>query len=214
MVSQLPRDGGSVLDVATGTGSRRASGCSHRGHRVTGLDQSPDMLAVARRRFGGRGRARRGVGHRAPLRRRLVRPPHVHLPAALRRRSRPRRCAELARVVRPGGTIAIARVLRAARDLAAALGSLRRRRPARCRPPDLARAGTRSAASSARRSAASTSGCRSSASSSSGARPGSRDVRARRMSLGGGVVIWGAHESGDGEAGVLRAAAGAAGGTT
>ena len=49
MVSHVPRDGGSVLDVATGTGLV-AERLLAQGHRVTGLDQSPDMLAVARSR--------------------------------------------------------------------------------------------------------------------------------------------------------------------
>src|SRR4029453_9589829 len=50
LVSRLPR-GGHVLDVATGTGLVAAE-LLRRGFRVTGVDQSPEMLAVARRRFG------------------------------------------------------------------------------------------------------------------------------------------------------------------
>lgn len=49
LVSRLPRDGGHVLDVATGTGMV-AAGLLRRGFTVTGLDQSPEMLAVARLR--------------------------------------------------------------------------------------------------------------------------------------------------------------------
>jgi demethylmenaquinone methyltransferase/2-methoxy-6-polyprenyl-1,4-benzoquinol methylase len=52
LVSRLPRDGGSVLDVATGTGLV-AMELRRRGFRVTGLDQSPEMLARARVRFHG-----------------------------------------------------------------------------------------------------------------------------------------------------------------
>ncbi len=52
LVSRLP-PGGHVLDVATGTGLV-AEELLGRGFRVTGLDQSPDMLAIARRRFGDR----------------------------------------------------------------------------------------------------------------------------------------------------------------
>ena len=48
MVSRLPGDGGTVLDVATGTGLV-AQRLLDRGFRVTGLDQSPEMLAAARR---------------------------------------------------------------------------------------------------------------------------------------------------------------------
>jgi demethylmenaquinone methyltransferase/2-methoxy-6-polyprenyl-1,4-benzoquinol methylase len=53
LVGRLPGDGGHVLDVATGTGLV-AEQLLRRGFRVTGLDQSPDMLDVARRRLAGR----------------------------------------------------------------------------------------------------------------------------------------------------------------
>jgi demethylmenaquinone methyltransferase / 2-methoxy-6-polyprenyl-1,4-benzoquinol methylase len=53
LVSRLPPDRGHVLDVATGTGLVAAE-LLRRGFRVTGLDQSPEMLAFARRRFGSR----------------------------------------------------------------------------------------------------------------------------------------------------------------
>jgi demethylmenaquinone methyltransferase/2-methoxy-6-polyprenyl-1,4-benzoquinol methylase len=51
LVSRLPRDGGHVLDAATGTGLVAAE-LLRRGFRVTGVDQSVEMLAGARRRFG------------------------------------------------------------------------------------------------------------------------------------------------------------------
>jgi demethylmenaquinone methyltransferase/2-methoxy-6-polyprenyl-1,4-benzoquinol methylase len=51
LVSRLP-PGGDVLDVATGTGLVAAE-LVRRGFEVTGVDQSSEMLAVARRRFGG-----------------------------------------------------------------------------------------------------------------------------------------------------------------
>jgi demethylmenaquinone methyltransferase/2-methoxy-6-polyprenyl-1,4-benzoquinol methylase len=51
LVSRIP-PGGHVLDVATGTGLVAAE-LLRRGFRVTGLDQSAEMLAVANRRFGG-----------------------------------------------------------------------------------------------------------------------------------------------------------------
>jgi len=51
LVSRLPPDRGSVLDVATGTGLV-ATELRRRGFSVTGLDQSPGMLQVARRRLG------------------------------------------------------------------------------------------------------------------------------------------------------------------
>jgi demethylmenaquinone methyltransferase/2-methoxy-6-polyprenyl-1,4-benzoquinol methylase len=53
LVSRLPRDGGHVLDVATGTGLVAAE-LLRRGFEVTGLDQSAEMLAEARERFGPR----------------------------------------------------------------------------------------------------------------------------------------------------------------
>ena len=52
LVSRLPQDGGEVLDVATGTGlPRRSSSSGIPGHRV---DQSLEMLALARQRFSDR----------------------------------------------------------------------------------------------------------------------------------------------------------------
>src|SRR6187455_3664306 len=53
LVERLPRDGGHVLDVATGTGLV-ASELLQRGFEVTGVDQSAEMLARARERFGPR----------------------------------------------------------------------------------------------------------------------------------------------------------------
>ena len=100
-----------MLDVATGTGLVaeelvRTHGCS-----VVGVDQSEHMLAAARAKLAARprarrkGRARPRGGGATAVRRRGVRRAHVHLPAALRRRSAAT-LHELARVVRPGGTIA------------------------------------------------------------------------------------------------------------
>jgi demethylmenaquinone methyltransferase/2-methoxy-6-polyprenyl-1,4-benzoquinol methylase len=51
LADRLPRDAGKVLDVATGTGLV-ASELLRRGFEVTGVDQSPEMLASARERFG------------------------------------------------------------------------------------------------------------------------------------------------------------------
>ena len=52
-----PADGERVLDVATGTGMVAAELISRGRCSVVGIDQSPDMLAAARARFG---RAERG----------------------------------------------------------------------------------------------------------------------------------------------------------
>jgi demethylmenaquinone methyltransferase/2-methoxy-6-polyprenyl-1,4-benzoquinol methylase len=53
LVARLPRDGGHVLDVATGTGLVAAE-LLRRGFTVTGVDQSAEMLARAGHRFGHR----------------------------------------------------------------------------------------------------------------------------------------------------------------
>lgn len=105
LVSRLPRQpGASVLDVATGTGLV-AERLLRRGFAVTGLDQSPEMLAVARRRFGPAVELVEANASRLPFPSAsfdhltftyLLR--YVDDPAATLR--------ELARVVRPGGTIA------------------------------------------------------------------------------------------------------------
>src|SRR5437763_9021635 len=51
LVSRLDvRPGDTVLDVATGTGAVAIELARRKGCRVVGLDQSPEMLAVARRR--------------------------------------------------------------------------------------------------------------------------------------------------------------------
>lgn len=188
MVSRLPRDGGTVLDVATGTGLVAAQ-LVRRGFRVTGLDQSPAMLAEARRRFGGRVELVEASATEIPFPDAsfdhltftyLLR--YVDDPAATLR--------ELARVVRPGGTIASLEfclprgIWRPLWDLYVAVGlpaagrlvspgwhevgrflgpSIRdfyERFPLELQLELWAGAGV-------------------------------RDVRARRMSLGGGVVVWG-----------------------
>ncbi len=95
---------GTVLDAACGTG-RHAAYLAELGHTVTGLDLSPDMLAVARPRVPGA---------------RFVEAPLVPLPfedgefdaavcaLALSHVADPTEAiAELARVVRPGGALII-----------------------------------------------------------------------------------------------------------
>ncbi len=105
LVSRLPNDGGKVLDVATGTGLV-AKALVERGFRVTGVDQSPEMLALARQRFGERVELVEASADELPFADRsfdhltftyLLR--YVDDPAATLR--------ELARVVRPGGTVAM-----------------------------------------------------------------------------------------------------------
>ena len=104
MVSSVPRDGGTVLDIATGTGLV-AERLLARGHRVTGLDQSPDMLAVARRRFGDRIELVEASATEIPFPNASF--DHLTFTYLLRYVDDPgATLAELARVVRPGGTIA------------------------------------------------------------------------------------------------------------
>src|SRR5262249_11105908 len=98
-----PHDGGHVLDVATGTGLVAAQLLAH-GHRVTGLDQSRDMLAEARRRFGDRVRLVEASATAIPFPDASF--DHLTFTYLLRYVDDPAATlAELARVVRPGGTI-------------------------------------------------------------------------------------------------------------
>jgi demethylmenaquinone methyltransferase/2-methoxy-6-polyprenyl-1,4-benzoquinol methylase len=103
LVSRLP-PGGHVLDVATGTGlvARELRG---RGFRVTGLDQSPDMLAIARHRFGDRVELVEASAEALPFGDESF--DHLTFTYLLRYVDDPRTTlAELARVVRPGGLVA------------------------------------------------------------------------------------------------------------
>ena len=104
LVSRLPPDGGHVLDVATGTGLVAAE-LLRRGFRVTGLDQSPEMLAFARRRFGGRVELVEGSAESLPFPDDAF--DHLTVTYLLRYVDDPRATlAELARVVRGGGVVA------------------------------------------------------------------------------------------------------------
>jgi demethylmenaquinone methyltransferase / 2-methoxy-6-polyprenyl-1,4-benzoquinol methylase len=105
LVSRLPRDGGHVLDVATGTGLVAAE-LLRRGYTVTGLDQSPEMLEMARRRFG-EARVELVAGSAESLPFPDARFDHVTVTYLLRYVDDPgATLAELARVVRPGGVVA------------------------------------------------------------------------------------------------------------
>jgi demethylmenaquinone methyltransferase/2-methoxy-6-polyprenyl-1,4-benzoquinol methylase len=104
LVSRLPRDGGHVLDVATGTGLVAAA-LLRAGFRVTGLDQSPGMLAVARERLGPEAGLVEASAESLPFPDRAF--DHLTVTYLLRYVDEPAAVlAELARVVRPGGTIA------------------------------------------------------------------------------------------------------------
>lgn len=104
LVSRLPCDGGRVLDVATGTGLVAAE-LARRGFQVTGLDQSPEMLAVARRRLGTGTRLVEASAAALPFPDASF--DHLTFTYLLRYVDDPGAVlVELARVVRPGGTIA------------------------------------------------------------------------------------------------------------
>ncbi len=104
LVSRLPADRGHVLDVATGTGLVAAE-LLRDGFRVTGLDQSDEMLAIARRRLGGEAELVQASAEAIPFPDASF--DHVTFTYLLRYVDDPgATLAELARVVRPGGTIA------------------------------------------------------------------------------------------------------------
>jgi demethylmenaquinone methyltransferase/2-methoxy-6-polyprenyl-1,4-benzoquinol methylase len=105
MVDRLPHDGGHVLDVATGTGLV-AQALLTRGFRVTGLDQSPGMLAAARARFAGRVDLVEASADALPFPDASF--DHLTFTYLLRYVDDPgATLAELVRVVRPRGTIAM-----------------------------------------------------------------------------------------------------------
>ena len=105
LVDRLPREGGHVLDVATGTGLV-AQELLRRGFRVTGLDQSTEMLARARERFADRVELVEGSADELPFDDASF--DHLTFTYLLRYVDDPAATlAELARVVRPGGTVAM-----------------------------------------------------------------------------------------------------------
>jgi demethylmenaquinone methyltransferase/2-methoxy-6-polyprenyl-1,4-benzoquinol methylase len=104
LVSRLPPDGGHVLDAATGTGLVAAALVA-RGFRVTGVDQSPEMLSEARRRLGLRVELVEASAESLPFADNAF--DHVTFTYLLRYvRDPAATLAELARVVRPGGIVA------------------------------------------------------------------------------------------------------------
>jgi demethylmenaquinone methyltransferase / 2-methoxy-6-polyprenyl-1,4-benzoquinol methylase len=104
LVSRLPPDGGHVLDVATGTGLVAAE-LLRRGFRVTGVDQSAEMLAFARRRFGERVELVEASAESLPFPDGAF--DHLTVTYLLRYVDEPgATLAELARVVRSGGIVA------------------------------------------------------------------------------------------------------------
>jgi demethylmenaquinone methyltransferase/2-methoxy-6-polyprenyl-1,4-benzoquinol methylase len=104
LVSRLPRDHGHVLDVATGTGLVAAELVRH-GCTVTGVDQSAEMLERARRRFGQNMELVEAAADSLPFADASF--DHVTFTYLLRYVDDPgATLCELARVVRPGGVVA------------------------------------------------------------------------------------------------------------
>jgi demethylmenaquinone methyltransferase/2-methoxy-6-polyprenyl-1,4-benzoquinol methylase len=104
LVGRLPADGGHVLDVASGTGLVAAE-LLRRGFRVTALDQSSEMLAVARSRLDGRADLVEASAEALPFSDGTF--DHLTFTYLLRYVDDPgATLAELARVVRPGGVVA------------------------------------------------------------------------------------------------------------
>jgi demethylmenaquinone methyltransferase / 2-methoxy-6-polyprenyl-1,4-benzoquinol methylase len=104
LVSRVPRDGGHVLDVATGTGLVAAE-LVRRGFTVTGVDQSAGMLSRARQRFGDRMELVEASADSLPFDDGSF--DHVTFTYLLRYVDDPgATLRELARVVRPGGVVA------------------------------------------------------------------------------------------------------------
>lgn len=105
LVSRLPLDGGSVLDVATGTGLVAAE-LARKGFGVTGLDQSPEMLERARARFEGDVTLVEGSAAALPFDDASF--DHLTFTYLLRYVDDPASTMrELTRVVRSGGTVAM-----------------------------------------------------------------------------------------------------------
>ena len=104
LVSRLPADGGHVLDVAAGTGLV-SSELLRRGFRVTALDQSPEMLTLARARLDDRAEIVEASAESLPFEDASF--DHLTVTYLLRYVEDPgATLAELARVVRPGGLVA------------------------------------------------------------------------------------------------------------
>ncbi len=103
LASRLPPDGGHVLDVATGTGLVAAE-LDRRGFSVTGVDQSAEMLARARRRFGDTVELVEASADSLPFADASF--DHLTFTYLLRYVDDPgRTLRELSRVVRSGGTV-------------------------------------------------------------------------------------------------------------
>ncbi len=206
-----PRAGERILDVATGTGMVAAELLARAPVSVVGIDQSPDMLAGARARFARAGRSRveliEGQAEALPFAAESF--DALTVTYLLRYVEDPRATVrELARVVRPGGRVASLefgvppwRPARAAWRLYTAVGL-----------PSLGRLASREWAEVGRFLGPSIRGFyeRHPLPALVGywQEAGLGDVRVRRMSLGGGVVMSARKPAGPGAAGSPGAGAG------
>ncbi len=193
LVSRIDAEPGNVvLDVATGTGAVARELIRQKGCNVVGLDHSAEMLAEARRRLGADVRLVEASAEQLPFPDNsfdaltftyLLR--YVEDPAAT--------LCELARVVRPGGSIAALEfalprgVWRPlwelyARALLPAAGRLIS--PGWAHVGDFLGGSIREFYARWPEERLLQAWCDA----------GIEDVRARRMSLGGGIVIWGRRE--------------------
>jgi demethylmenaquinone methyltransferase/2-methoxy-6-polyprenyl-1,4-benzoquinol methylase len=192
LVSRVPRSAGRVLDVATGTAAVAIElAQAVPGRTVVGVDQSPEMLAAGRARVGQAGLAERielleGRAESLPFAdgeldaltfTYLLR--YVDDPVATMR--------ELARVVRPGGVIAMLEFdvphgmwrplwelyVRVGLPVAGAVVSPGWREVGSFLGPSIREFHERVSIEELWRDA------------------GIADVHARRLSLGGGIVVWG-----------------------
>ncbi|HEY2522549.1 MAG TPA: class I SAM-dependent methyltransferase [Streptosporangiaceae bacterium] len=103
--------GMTVVDIGTGTGFAALAVAGAAGTRVQGVDRSPAMIEVARERAGAAGRSGTvtfavGDAHRLRLRDRCA--DTVLFVTSLHYMTLGPALAEAARIVRPGGTVAIA----------------------------------------------------------------------------------------------------------
>jgi demethylmenaquinone methyltransferase/2-methoxy-6-polyprenyl-1,4-benzoquinol methylase len=194
-----PRRGERVLDVATGTGLV-AGLLVQRGALVTGLDQSEQMLAVARERLGDRVALVHGDAERLPFGdgefdaltfTYLLR--YVDDPAAT--------MVELARVVRPGGRVGMVEFGVPARSVTRALW----RGYTRLGLPALGRLASPAWVEVGRFLGPSIEGfherCPAPRLAALWESAGIGSIRLRRMSFGAGIVMSGVRDGGDARAG-------------
>jgi demethylmenaquinone methyltransferase/2-methoxy-6-polyprenyl-1,4-benzoquinol methylase len=188
LVGRLPADRGHVLDVATGTGLV-AEELLRLGHRVTALDRSPEMLAVARARLDGRAQVLEGRAESLPFADETF--DHLTVTYLLRYVDDPGAVlAELFRVVRRGGTIASLEfgvprgVWRSAWELYVRIGLPVAGRLISPSWYEVGRFLGPSIRSFYRELPLEHQ-------LSLWRQAGARDIRCRRLSLGGGVVVWG-----------------------